>query len=628
MPAAPSAPQHDEGWTLPWGATLTPGGSVEFRVWAPRVKRMSVQVLEDPVRIIAMQRNDDGIFSCRVPRVAEGADYYYLLEDLRQRPDPVSRCQPSGVHGPSRVVHPRSFAWTDVAWSGLPLSDLVFYEVHVGTFTPEGTFEAVIPKLAHLRDLGVNALELMPVASFPGDRNWGYDGVHLYAPQSSYGGPAGLKALVDACHRHGIAVVLDVVYNHLGPEGNYLPEFAPYLTSKYRTPWGEACNYDGSDSDGVRRHVIDNALYWLTEYHVDALRIDAVHGIFDFGAKHLLAEMREAFHAQAHALGRAAWLIAESDLNDVRIVRAADRGGFAMDAQWSDDFHHALIALVTGNRQGFFGDFGTIDDVRKALVEGFVYDGRRSRYRRRRHGSSSAAEHGHKFVVYIQNHDQVANASLGERLSTVTDPERHKLSACVLLCSPNLPLLFMGQEYGEVAPFHYFISHGDPALVEAVREGRRKEYSAFDHVRNFPDPQDRHTFDNCKLDWRRLTHQPHFGILQLYRDLIRIRRSHPALAGGDKSLLEVSTGDGWLALFRSAPGAPAVWLACNLSDEPRTIPGPPAVGALDLLIWSGAPQYAGPPGALPPPGTLPAPGDLALHPCSAAIYRQQTEPRA
>ena len=360
-------------------------------------------------------------------------------------------------------------------------------------------------RLPYLRDLGITAIELMPVAAFPGPRNWGYDGVNLYAPHDAYGGPEGLRRLVDACHAHGLGLILDVVYNHFGPEGNYLADYGPYLTDRYRTPWGDAINYDGPDSDEVRRLVIDNARYWLAEYHVDGLRLDAIQGIFDTGAWPLLAEMADGFHADAARMGRPAWLIAESDLNDPRVIRPASVGGYGQDAQWSDDFHHALHALLTGARRGYFGDFGRAADLAKAITEGFVYDGRYAPHRRRRHGASSAVDAGDRFVTFIQNHDQVANAYQGRRLGAVAGLARQRVGAAILFASPSLPLLFQGEEYGEEAPFDYFTSHGDPDLVAAVRRGRHAEY---EHLleegataAHWADPQDEATFLRSKLRW-------------------------------------------------------------------------------------------------------------------------------
>src|SRR5947209_3618668 len=390
MTATETEPTRTSQWQLHFGARPLPDGSTEFRVWAPLAESLCVRVVGGEPRAVEMSRDEGDVFEARVEGVGAGADYFYVVNGGRERPDPVSRFQPAGVHGPSRVVGPEEFEWTDSGWKGIALRDLVIYELHTGTFTPEGTFEGVIPKLAHLKSLGVTAVELMPVAEFPGGRNWGYDGAHLYAPQSTYGGPVGLKRLIDACHAQGLAFVLDVVYNHLGPEGNYLGEYMPVFSDTHKSPWGRGLNFDGEESDGVRRHFIENALYWLTEYHVDALRLDAVHSIVDISPRHLLEELAGEFHARARATGRNAFLIAESDLNDVRVIKPGEEGGYGIDAQWSDDFHHSLHALLTKAERGYFADFGRLEDLAKALGEGFVYDGRRSAYRRRRHGTPSA----------------------------------------------------------------------------------------------------------------------------------------------------------------------------------------------------------------------------------------------
>src|SRR5579884_2590706 len=442
--------------TLTLGATALENGNWQFQVWAPKAKTVDLHILSPRKRVFRMSPQDRGYFRAVVEEIDPEARYVYRLNGQAEWPDPASRFQPEGVRQPSQIWNPRAFQWGDSGWQGLPLEGYILYELHVGTYTPEGTLDAIIPHLDHLKSLGVTAIELMPVAQFPGHRNWGYDGVFPFAVQHSYGGPSGLKKLVDACHREGLAMVLDVVYNHLGPEGNYLAELGPFFTDSYRTPWGSAINYDGPDSDGVRRYFIENALYWLTEYHIDALRLDAIHGIFDFGARHILEELADAFHGQARDLGRDAWIIAESDLNDVRILKPVSEGGYGVDSQWNDDFHHAFYTALTGDTHGYFTDFGRLEDLAKSLQEGFVYDGRRSAYRRRRHGSSSKDRPGEQFVVFTQNHDQIANALGGKRLASLVTTEQQKLAAAVLLLSPFVPLLFMGQEYGEIAPFHYF----------------------------------------------------------------------------------------------------------------------------------------------------------------------------
>jgi maltooligosyltrehalose trehalohydrolase len=591
-------------WELEFGASVRNGGQTEFRVWAPKVKSLAVRILGGQRRTIPMtcestlaeSRPEFGAeFVATVPGVGEGTDYIYVLDGERERPDPVSRWQPRGVHGPSRIVDPGSFVWSDQDWAGIALKDFIIYELHTGTFAAEGTFESIIPRLPYLRDVGITAIEIMPVAEFPGNRNWGYDGASLYPPQSSYGGPTGLKKLVDACHQHRMAVVMDVVYNHLGPEGNYLPEFAPCFTDTHHTPWGKAINFDGPESDGIRRWVIDNALYWLTEYHVDALRLDAIHGIYDFGAHHILDELSEAFQNQARLLERQAWIIAESDLEDVRIINPRAAGGYALDAQWHDDFHHALYTLLTGAQQGFLVDFGTLADLAKSIREGFVFDGKYSRYRQRRYGSSSKNRRGEQFVGFIQNHDQVANTGRGQRLSTLVSPEQQKLAAVLTLCSPFLPLLFMGEEYGETTPFLFFTSFEDPDLIKAVREGRKRELGAHYSESDFADPQAQSTFECCKLDWSKPERSPHTEISRLHRDLISLRKQHPSLGNCRKDLTEIRFDEKseLFVMKRADPSGSAALIVCNFSAAAQTIPVAPAPSKWQLTLWTGDPTYGG-----------------------------------
>lgn len=610
-------------WSPGYGANLGPDGNAIFRVWAPNAGTVDLRLWANPARTVPMRRTERGTFEAVLSGISAGTDYAYILDGEKERPDPVSRYQPSGVYGPSRVVDPRDFEWSDSGWQGIPLREFILYELHTGTFTEEGTFEAVIEKIPYLRDLGVTAIELMPVAEFPGGRNWGYDGVCLYSPNSGYGGPVGLKRLVDACHGEGMAFVLDVVYNHLGPEGDYLAEFGPYFTGRYTTPWGSAINFDGPGSDGVRRYFVENALYWLTEYHVDALRLDAIHGIFDFSAKHILQEISENYHGQAEALGRRSWLIAESDLNDVRLIRPIYEGGHGMDAQWSDDFHHALHAVVTDARYGYFADFGRVADLKKALVEGFVLDGsRRSAFRGRRHGSSSVGRPGEQFVVCIQNHDQVANGSLGRRLGSLVSRELEKLAGMVTLCAPNLPLLFMGQEYGETAPFDYFTSFEDSELAEAVRRGRREEFSGFGYDRDFADPQAEETYLRCKLNWDSINVEPHSGILRFFRDMIALRRRLGPLSQAYKDLTQVqfSEESRWMTLRRGDPSGARAVLHCNFDERAQEIP----VGFDDLglkrLIWSGEQDYGGDPQSTAPAPVLERGEKLLLAGGTGVIY--------
>jgi len=621
MPASRTRPS----WKMRFGANVVDSGEVEFRVWAPKLTSLALRILDEHPRTLAMTRNADAEFVVRVSDVVEGADYAFLLEGERQRPDPVSRWQPQGVHGPSRIVDPRAFPWSDASWKGLPLESFVIYELHTGTFTPEGTFEGIISRLPFFRELGITALELMPVAEFPGGSNWGYDGASLYAPHTTYGGPHGLKKLIDACHGWGLAVVLDVVYNHLGPEGSYLPDFAPCFTSSYQTPWGAALNFDGPESDGVRRFFVDNALYWLTEYHIDAVRLDAIHGIYDFSAHPILDELTEAFHREARRLRRQAWVIAESDLNDVRIINPRSAGGFALDAQWHDDFHHSLYTLLTGEHQGYLMDFGSVSDLAKSLQEGFVYDGRYSRYRRRRHGSSSKGRPGKQFVVCIQNHDQVANTSRGERLASLVSVDQQKLAAALLLCSPFLPLLFMGQEYGETASFLFFTSYDDPKLVTAVRNGRKQEYEAYYQKADFPDPQAETTYQRCKLDWSKLGLSPHAEVLRLYRDLLALRRQHACLNNCRKDLVRAYFNEEakWLVTHRTDPSGSSAILVCNFSAQANSVPIECGGYGWRLALWTGDSGYGTNPSSLPPRDLAATAGESALVTLaqfSAALY--------
>ncbi|HMK64458.1 MAG TPA: malto-oligosyltrehalose trehalohydrolase, partial [Thermodesulfobacteriota bacterium] len=524
---------------------------------------------------VPMEPEGRGYFSVLAGGFKPGSRYFYLLNGEVVRPDPASRSQPQGVNGPSEIINPRAFTWQDQSWKGLPQEALIIYEIHIGTFTPSGTFEGVIPLLDILKgELGITALELMPVAQFSGNRNWGYDGTYLYAPQNSYGGPRGLKTLINACHQRGLAVILDVVYNHLGPEGNYLGEYGPYFTDRYKTPWGPAINFDGPQSDEIRRFFIDNALYWITEYHLDGLRLDAVHGIFDFGSCHILGELRQAVRRQAEKLGRTVVIFAECNLNNPRILDPPEIGGYGLDAQWNDDFHHSLHTLLTKEDRGYYQDFGKMDQLAKALQDGYVYSGQYSNFRQKRHGSSSCHLPSSKFVVFSQNHDQVGNRIKGERLSVLTSYEGLKLAAGIVLLSPGIPLLFMGEEYGEKAPFYYFISHEDESLVEAVRRSRREEFLNNAFVgEEPPDPQSQSTFLQCKLNWGLLREETHAALRNYYRYLIGLRKEFPAPAPPGKADLEISLSPdhSWMAMQRHLPIKDYLCLF-NFSKTPSAIP--------------------------------------------------------
>jgi maltooligosyltrehalose trehalohydrolase len=563
---------------------------VRWRVWAPRARQVDLILIDGPRRRRAsMAAEGRGFFLHTEDDVPEGQRYAFRLDGGPERPDPCSLWQPDGVHRPSAVLFPERFPWSGRAWAGLKRADLVFYELHVGTFTPEGTFDAVIPRLEALRDLGVTALELMPVAQFPGTCNWGYDGVHLAAPQNSYGGPHGLQRLVDACHARGLAVFLDVVYNHFGPEGNYLAEFGPYFSERYRTAWGPAFNYDGAGSDAVRDFVLDNVRLWVEAYRLDGLRLDAVHAMYDASPTHILREIQQAA-GTAH-------VIAESNRNDVRILEAPGRGGYGLSAQWNDDFHHAVHAYLTGERAGHYVDFGRAQDFPKLLERTFLLDGGYSHYRGRRHGAPASDLPGDRFVVCVQNHDQVGNRARGERLATLLGPAALRLAASLLLLAPRLPLLFMGEEYGEEAPFLFFCSFLDPQLIENVRRGRRRDYAAFFPDGEVPDPQAEATFAASRLTWSWPEGSPREGLRLLYRDLLAARRHWPALRDfvhKEARLLPDERQAAVLQLVRGSAAGPGPRLRAlyNLTDQFQPLlEGAVRVGA--WLFSSEARRYHG-----------------------------------
>jgi maltooligosyltrehalose trehalohydrolase len=540
----------------------------EFRVWAPRPEQVDLVLAAGPV--IPMREAGGGWWSVAVADAVPGTDYAFSLDGGPPRPDPRSAFQPGGIDGPSRVVAHDAFAWTDGTWRGLGLPGSVLYECHVGTFSSDGTFDGVTGRLDYLAGLGVDAIELMPVAEFSGNRGWGYDGVGLFAPHHAYGGPDGLKRLVDAAHARGLGVVLDVVYNHLGPAGNYLPEFGPYFSAHHQTNWGDGINLDGPDSGEVRRFVLDNALSWLRDYHCDGLRLDAVHAIADDSATHLLEQLAAETGALAAQLRRPLFLIAESDLNDPRFVRSRQAGGYGMDAAWADEWHHALHAVLTGERDGYYSEFGSLALLAKAVRQAWVYDGCYSPHRRRVHGRSPAGLTGSQFVVATQNHDQTGNRAAGERLSALVSPGRLKVAAALLLTGPFVPMIFQGEEWGAATPFQYFTDHADPGLGRAVSEGRAAEFAHFGwDVSGVPDPQDAETFERSRLDWDEPGKEPHAGLLAWYRTLLALRRRTAALS--DPRLETVRAGydedEGWLTVTRGP-----VTVACNLGKEAWTFP--------------------------------------------------------
>jgi maltooligosyltrehalose trehalohydrolase len=541
----------------------------------------------------------EGYWEAFVPGAAEGLRYMFVLDDGPARPDPASRYQPQGVHGPSEVLDLTAYPWADHDWKGLPLEEFIVYELHVGTFSPEGTFEGVLRQLPYLRELGITAVELMPVGQFPGVRNWGYDVAYPFAVQASYGGPRGLQRLVDACHRAGLAVVLDVVYNHLGPEGNYLGHYGPYFTDAYRTPWGPAINYDGPDSDHVRRYFMENIMQWHLYFHIDALRLDAVHGIFDHSARHVLQDFKEAARKASEATGRPFYVIAESDQNDPRLIRPPELGGYGLDACWLDDFHHALHVALTGQRDGYYQDFDEpLQKLLKAYREGFIYSGQYSRFRRRRHGASSSDRPAEQFVVFAQNHDQVGNRPLGDRLRG----RALRLAAAAVLLGPYIPLLFMGEEYDEPAPFLYFVDHSDPALLQAVKEGRRREFEGFRWPEDFPEPGAQESFLQSRLNLALREAPGHREHLEFYKRLIRLRKELVGRAG--RQGLSVRREGGLIILVRRAQGE-EVLLGLNFAPEEAELGLRPPQGWQALL------------------GPEPRAGGLKLGPQEAALLRRR-----
>ncbi|MFD2515114.1 malto-oligosyltrehalose trehalohydrolase [Pontibacter locisalis] len=554
------------------GAQYNPENGTVFTVWAPEARKVEVKLHHPKPESIELQREAFGYWTALAESAKQDTRYTFLLDGEKERPDPASQSQPEGVHNASAVVDHTSFNWTDKKWRGLPLEQYIIYELHVGAFTEEGTFAGVTEKLAELKNLGVTAIEIMPVAQFPGERNWGYDGVYPFAVQNSYGGPEELKKLIDSCHQQGIAVVLDVVYNHLGPEGNYLRDFGPYFTHKYNTPWGDALNFDDNHADAVRNFFFQNALMWFRDYHIDALRLDAVHAIFDMSAKHFLQELQEHVKQLEEQEGRPFILIAESDLNDVRLINPVDDGGYGLEAQWSDDFHHVLHAMVTGEQSGYYVGFGTAEQLVKVMKRAFVYDGLYSEHRNRTFGNSTEHNLAKQFVVCSQNHDQVGNRMLGERLSQLVDFEMLKVLAGLVIFSPYLPMLFMGEEYGEQNPFLYFVSHSDKDLIEAVRKGRREEFSSFAWQGEAPDPQSEETFQKSKLKRSYTSDEQQLKLREFYKRLIQLRKSSPALATPDKNLIEASMEEQEKVLhLLHATKQPHLYCLFNINKQPATV---------------------------------------------------------
>ncbi len=535
-----------------------------FEVWAPRASTMEVKVGNEK---FALAKKDRGWWSAEVATAGPGSDYGFVIDGLEPAvPDPRTQWQPNGVHAESRVVDHAAFAWSDSGWQSPPLSSALIYELHLGTFTPEGTLKAAESHLDYLKDLGVTHVELMPIANFPGKRGWGYDGVDLYAIFNAYGEPDDLKDFVNTAHAKGLAVLLDVVYNHLGPVGNYLEKFGPYFNPNHSTPWGAAVNFEEAGATEVRRYLVDNTLMWLRDYHFDGLRLDAVHSFNDRSAIHFLEQLAGEVKRLEAELGKHFILIAESDLNDPRIVKAEEAGGYGLDAQWSDDFHHALFSVISGEREGYYADFGSLAALAKSLKCVFVYDGNYSEYRGRNHGRQVVGLSGHRFVGFVQNHDQVGNRAQGERVSHEAGVGRAKIAAALVITAPFVPMLFQGEEFGASSPFLYFTDFEDPELGRLISEGRKKEFVAFGWSPDeIPDPQAEETFTRSLLQWSELTEEPHASLLQWHKDLIHLRRSRNELSDGNLNAVHVRFDESaqWLVLERGS-----LRVACNLGQAP------------------------------------------------------------
>ena len=538
----------------------------QFQLWAPYAKKVFVKIGD---AAHPMSGPDDrGWWRAALEHAGPGTDYSFALDDeAAAYPDPRSEWQPDSVHGASRVYDQGAFSWTDEAWQACPLSQAVVYELHIGTFTRDGTFDAAIDRLEYLAGLGVTHVELMPVAAFPGARGWGYDGVALFAVTHLYGGPDGLKRFVNAAHQRGLAVLLDVVYNHFGPVGNYTGKYAPYLTDKHHTPWGGAVNFEGEGSDEVRRFFCDNALMWMRDYHIDGLRLDAVHEFVDRSAVHFMERLSNEVSSFSKESGRRLVLIAESDLNDPRVVRSADAGGYGMNAQWSDDFHHALFTVLNseGAEKGYYDDFGTFEKLAKSLTKTFVNDGNYSKYRKRSHGRPVDDLSPHQFLGYIQNHDQVGNRATGDRLERVVGMDRAKVAAGLVLTAPFVPMIFEGEEFAASTPFQYFADHEDPEMAKAVKQGRQSEFAAFGwNAEDVPDPESAETFERSKLNWDEIHVGRHEEMLEWYKTLIRLRRGSASLNDGEPGQTKTSFDEQkrWLVMERGL-----VTVMCNFGDE-------------------------------------------------------------
>ncbi len=602
------------------GINVDPAGGVLARVWAPNAKTLALRVCNGRIDL-PMQREERGYWTLQTDLLADADLYRIVIDNKKFLPDVTSLGQPKGVHEASQVVDLDRFAWTDAKWGNLPLEDYIFYELHTGTFNTEGTFTGIETKLDYLKELGINAIEIMPVAQFCGQRNWGYDGVYPFAVQENYGGAKCLQHLVNTCHEKGLAVVLDVVYNHIGPEGNYFNDYGPYFTEKYHTPWGNAINFDDAGCDAVREYFIQNVLMWFRDFHIDALRLDAVHAIKDFGPKHILAKIRENVNELNKQTGRNHYLIVECDLNDPRFIDPLNKAGFDMDAQWIDEFHHALRVTAGGERTGYYEDFNGIEDLAGAYRNAYVYNGQYSAHRDKNFGAAVNNAAGKQFIAFSQNHDQVGNRMLGERSARLFSFEMQKLMAAAVMTAPYLPMLFMGEEYGETNPFLYFVNHTDPELAEAVKNGRKAEFEVFHAKGEAPDPNIEETFLRSKLQWGLITQEPHQTLLAYYKKLIGLRKLMPALKHLNRKQLrvDVDAENNLLTLHRWHEGDYAL-VIMNFSHKIQQLILPQTDRNWIIQLDSASSKWRGPKDAA---GRLKGNTAVDLQPQSVLIYALQ-----
>ncbi|WP_316739115.1 malto-oligosyltrehalose trehalohydrolase [Pedobacter aquatilis] len=573
-------------------------GQAELWVWAPEAKAVKLIIPSRSLSLI-LEQKEMGYWMLSNIEISPEEDYHFELisenngeQKSKEYPDPASIFQPDGILGSSRSYDQSKYQWQDSGWKGMALAEFIIYEIHVGTFSQAGNFKGIEEKLDHLVDLGITAIELMPVAQFPGKRNWGYDGVFPFAVQNSYGGADSLKQLVDACHARGLAVILDVVYNHFGPEGNVAPNFGPYFTDKYKTPWGPAVNFDDAWSDGVRDFFIENALMWFRDFHIDALRLDAVHAIKDFSPTHILTSISEQVNQLSQLSGRKHYLLAELDLNDKRYIDSLEKKGYGMQGQWVDEFHHAL-RIATGQQPlGYYSDFNGLEDLAKAYNDAYVYTGAYSPHRKKKFGLPTDNP-GEQFIVFSQNHDQVGNRMLGERSSQLVSFELLKVMAGAVFCAPFLPLIFMGEEWSSNQPFQYFINHSETSLIETVRNGRKAEFADFHTEGDLPDPASEETFNRSKLDWNNLDKIKHEQMFDYYKKLIKLRKSSPALQPDRKNSSAKAHLDKNLLLVRREASGQQMICILNFSDSNHELSFLGDLSGFKLALTSASIQFGG-----------------------------------